>query len=364
MIRQRLRALLAVFSACILVSGCPANLADNVEQAGPISGPFAVSRFYTPSGYMGDGDNPGFLLADVNDQCLPRPDGARGNCYRFQYREDNRCPPFGDCRWAGVYWVFPANNWGSRPGRSIGFSFTRATFYAAAKYQIVLPKGGRERGICRSDADCRTGLRCSGGACASAGQTAKDSACLISAECAAGLQCAGQLCTLAGTGAKGSACPGGLDELCAVGLRCGQSGVQLQCEDDGAGDLGSMCLSRNDCHAGLQCDQGACLPATRLSAITFQVGLVPLQPQFQAHKDQNQVQYAPGPNDPSTLTLDYQKFSIDLSMAGRFDSLLGAFMWAMAFPNGNEVAAAGAPQAYKADVTKPVEIYLDDIFIE
>ena len=49
-----------------------------------------------------------------------------GDCYRFAYYP-------GDKRWAGVYWVYPANNWGSRAGRRIeGKRFNKVRFFAAS----------------------------------------------------------------------------------------------------------------------------------------------------------------------------------------------------------------------------------------
>ena len=88
-----------------------ADESDPGEQ-GPIDyASFAVSDFFTPSGHMGDGQEPGHLAMSANEGCLASPSGARGNCYRFTYT-----PP-GDKLWAGVFWAFPANNWGAEPGR-------------------------------------------------------------------------------------------------------------------------------------------------------------------------------------------------------------------------------------------------------
>jgi hypothetical protein len=87
---------------------------------------FAVSEFFSPSGHMGDGAQPGHVTVDVsNGACKPRPLGAQGDCYRFVYRP-------GELLWAGVYWQHPANNWGSRPGRNLAAPFTRIRFVAAS----------------------------------------------------------------------------------------------------------------------------------------------------------------------------------------------------------------------------------------
>jgi hypothetical protein len=79
-------------------------------SVGPIHGPFVVSDFFTPSGLMGDGQYPGRGSVGVNHNCRqPRPAGAQGDCYHFLYTP-------GDVHWAGSYWVYPSNNWGTVPG--------------------------------------------------------------------------------------------------------------------------------------------------------------------------------------------------------------------------------------------------------
>jgi hypothetical protein len=102
----------ALLLALPLVACGPSDEADRAK-AGPIVGPFLVSNFFTPSGFMGDGAVPGRLTVDINRQCrTPRPVGAQGDCYRFVYRP-------GDVKWAGAFWVSPANNWGTEPGRDV-----------------------------------------------------------------------------------------------------------------------------------------------------------------------------------------------------------------------------------------------------
>lgn len=102
----------ALLLALPLVACGPSDEADRAVT-GPIVGPFVVSKFYTPSGLMGDGAVPGRLTVDINENCrLPRPAGAQGDCYRFVYKP-------GDVKWAGAFWVSPANNWGTMPGRPV-----------------------------------------------------------------------------------------------------------------------------------------------------------------------------------------------------------------------------------------------------
>jgi hypothetical protein len=128
---HRLLALrLALFGA-VAASGCLPQLND--PDRGKLTSTFAVSDYFTPSGFMGDGALEGFLTLDAagpNDPgCMqPRPAGARGNCYAFTYYAN----PNSQKPWAGVYWVFPANSWGSRPGYAVDSTkFKQLSFYAA-----------------------------------------------------------------------------------------------------------------------------------------------------------------------------------------------------------------------------------------
>jgi hypothetical protein len=62
---------------------------------------------------MGDGAIPERLKVDINTNCkVPRPAGAQGDCYRFVYKP-------AEVKWAGAFWVTPANNWGTAEGREM-----------------------------------------------------------------------------------------------------------------------------------------------------------------------------------------------------------------------------------------------------
>ena len=116
-------------AALAFLSACEAMMIEPpVARPGVLDAPFAVSNFFTPSGHMGDGARAGFLRMDVhNAGCLDRPEAAVGDCYRFVYRP-------GDNRWAGAYWVYPANNWGSRAGRRVdGPRFKQVRLMAASE---------------------------------------------------------------------------------------------------------------------------------------------------------------------------------------------------------------------------------------
>jgi hypothetical protein len=117
----------ALVALTLVPTGCLPSISD--LDNGPLNQTFAVSDVYTPSGYMGDGEFFGKLTGKTNDGCKePRPAGHRGNCYVFTYypNDVNQDP------WAGVYWVFPANNWGDTYGHAIDTGkFQQIRFYAA-----------------------------------------------------------------------------------------------------------------------------------------------------------------------------------------------------------------------------------------
>jgi hypothetical protein len=79
---------------------------------------------------MGVGENFGQLTGSVNEGCKTRQQYAHGDCYVFTYY----AKPGEGNPWAGVYWVFPANNWGSGPGRAVDTSkFQQVRFSAAVE---------------------------------------------------------------------------------------------------------------------------------------------------------------------------------------------------------------------------------------
>jgi hypothetical protein len=85
----------------------------NRAVSGPVHGPFIVSKFFVPSGLMGEGSIPDQMIVDINTNCRPRPAGAQGDCYRFTWHYNNTF------KWTGAYWVYPANSWGTVPGREL-----------------------------------------------------------------------------------------------------------------------------------------------------------------------------------------------------------------------------------------------------
>ena len=112
------------------LSGCgsdktPGNTPDGGNQvvtSAPL--PLTLSDVFAPSGYMGDGATPGAIQVDTTACKTPRPAGAVGDCYKVTYTP-------GTLGWAGVYWQYPANNWGASPGKQIEAGATKVAFYAA-----------------------------------------------------------------------------------------------------------------------------------------------------------------------------------------------------------------------------------------
>jgi hypothetical protein len=84
------------------------NGVQAVAGAGPVplKAPFSISGYFYPSGFMGD-----IKQIELNtqwtDNCHPGP-----TCIRAKYTP-------GQISWAGVYWQYPASNWGDQPSRKI-----------------------------------------------------------------------------------------------------------------------------------------------------------------------------------------------------------------------------------------------------
>ena len=120
-------------------------------DSGPVTGtavklPFYVSDQFVPSGFMGDSTASMTAVTLTHDAAScksPRQTGAGGDCYAVSWAPTLT----GDAgaAWAGVYWQSSANNWGSKPGKTIAPGATKVTFYAAGAAggeQIQLCAGG------------------------------------------------------------------------------------------------------------------------------------------------------------------------------------------------------------------------------
>ena len=372
-IRTNRSLLLGTLGAFCSVA-CVSDLGDNATLAGPITGDFAVSDYFSASGFMGDGEFRGFLTQKRDESCAPREADAKGSCFHFTYG-------VGDAGWSGAYFQYPANNWGSEEGRAFADDYVIARFDASAEYRIVRPPGAGEGQSCGGDADCRPGMSCDSGSCSPNGSLPGGADCLISAECMDGFQCAAQTCKVAGGGGvnmprgMGEPCPGGRDELCESGLRCGNGTdpATYVCIADGSKDLDASCTSRDECRAGLYCRSAdsTCQPRTELGEFQFVVGGInDLEFEF---RDPIRAQYTQkGVDTPQPyLSPERKRYEISLPVRSNtgqpyaFDSLVGGFMWATAFPDIDEVrpvlADTGNMVSYKANIQEPIQLYFDNI---
>lgn len=84
---------------------------------GPVSLPFWVDDLFVASGYMGDSDQ-----IEAKQGCQ-RPDTGDGPCHQFTLQR-------GSEGWGGVFWSYPADNWGTAPGLEVEPGATRVAFTA------------------------------------------------------------------------------------------------------------------------------------------------------------------------------------------------------------------------------------------
>jgi hypothetical protein len=104
---------------------------DGSTQTGPTSIPFSVSDEFQPTGFMGDSpmDFNAITMSSDSSQCpTPRVSGAVGVCYSVGWTP--LLAAGAPSAWVGVYWQYPADNWGTQAGRAIGSGATRVTFAA------------------------------------------------------------------------------------------------------------------------------------------------------------------------------------------------------------------------------------------
>jgi len=97
----------------------------------PLGLPFALTQYYVPTGFMGDGVQGEALLLDTNCR-LDSPPAVQGACFRFRY-EPEKSKPVG---WAGLYFQSEPDNWGSSPGHAIERGARRVSFTAASNRDV------------------------------------------------------------------------------------------------------------------------------------------------------------------------------------------------------------------------------------
>lgn len=89
----------------------------------PVALPFAVDDYFVPSGYMGDGATEGRVLDEA--ACTGRAGDEQGVCHKITYTPVPKS-------WAGVFWQYPANNWGTELGLPVVAGAKEISFWAWA----------------------------------------------------------------------------------------------------------------------------------------------------------------------------------------------------------------------------------------
>jgi hypothetical protein len=110
----------------------PGTTEDAAAGEGPLELPFLLSDEFAPSGYMGDSETDFtavHMSKDATDCKSPRSADAAGDCYTVDWKPIML--PNQTSAWVGVYWQYPANNWGAKTGRSIASGAQTVSFYAA-----------------------------------------------------------------------------------------------------------------------------------------------------------------------------------------------------------------------------------------
>jgi hypothetical protein len=116
--------------AAAILLGCAPSPQTPTDASQPLSLPFPVSYYFTPTGAEGDAasmTSPNAVT--VSEYCetrAPDPDGPRGDCYVISYTQA------AGAGFAGDFWQFPPNNWGTEQGRRVSPGATQVTFYARA----------------------------------------------------------------------------------------------------------------------------------------------------------------------------------------------------------------------------------------
>lgn len=95
--------------------------------------PFVVDTVFVSSGFMGDGSMAGTIAmtpAKTGDSTdcngMRASTGAAGSCHQVAYTP----PASGGMGWGGVFWQYPANNWGTKPGFAVPSGAKKVTFQA------------------------------------------------------------------------------------------------------------------------------------------------------------------------------------------------------------------------------------------
>jgi hypothetical protein len=93
--------------------------------------PVIVDKFFAPSGYMEDARNGDATMTPAFDgddtTCMGnRAPNGRGFCHTVTFNMFAS----GGLMWGGVFWQYPANNWGTMPGLKVAPGATKVRFMA------------------------------------------------------------------------------------------------------------------------------------------------------------------------------------------------------------------------------------------
>jgi hypothetical protein len=105
---------------------------QDAAPPGPLSLPFLLSDEFAPSGFMGDSEADFKAVAmskDIADCKAPRSPDAAGDCYLVTWSPV--IATGAPSAWVGVYWQYPANNWGAKTGKTVKSGAQKVSFYAA-----------------------------------------------------------------------------------------------------------------------------------------------------------------------------------------------------------------------------------------
>jgi hypothetical protein len=113
-------------SGAVADAGAPQESGGGGQETSTsaLSLPLFVSDQFIPSGFMNDPT--GITLssgANGSAQCPSRAPGAGGDCFVVSWASTG-------AGWAGVYWQYPSNNWGTEPGVAIAAGAKQISFYA------------------------------------------------------------------------------------------------------------------------------------------------------------------------------------------------------------------------------------------
>jgi hypothetical protein len=99
--------------------------------AAPLPLPVTISDHYRPTGGMGDATVAGAVtIATDGAACAGAPAGANvGACYTITYHPQPIVAP-APSTWAGFYWQYPDDNWGTMQPLTIATGAKDVSFYA------------------------------------------------------------------------------------------------------------------------------------------------------------------------------------------------------------------------------------------